>query len=278
MVGGDTQATYDAEYISAEVWFLLAPTTLLATLATGGVLMKELGAFGASVAWESVLHGSLALLALLATWRAYDVFRGQGAAGLRALTTPVIFAMGMGLALVASGGVAISAMIFLPGMDWGTIPANVLGFPAVVPCVHLLVLRARALRSDPAFLPSSMKLRYTLFANAVVLVALVGFQWVSHGPLPFDQALWRDPASSGPYPPFLRHRMADSLVLHGTLVGLGSDEVQALLGPPQYGGDSSRMKYELGEARGIDGCCGEYLLLTLDSRGRVIDAYTYLVD
>jgi hypothetical protein len=93
-------------------------------------------------------------------------------------------------------------------------------------------------------------------------------------PLPFVSAWWlkTTPETTG----FLkvRNRFADWLVMTGQLKGKSREEVLAVLGPPPAA-DKFRdwdLVYVLGPERGLFQIDYEWLVMRLDSSGRVSDA------
>jgi hypothetical protein len=88
-------------------------------------------------------------------------------------------------------------------------------------------------------------------------------------PLPFDRAVWN--AEAKDIDDFRRHRMADWLLKQRRLVGMSRAEIVSMLGDPT---ETSHFReyelvYVLGNERGWMSIDSEWLLMRLDSSGRV---------
>jgi hypothetical protein len=88
-------------------------------------------------------------------------------------------------------------------------------------------------------------------------------------PLPFDRAVWN--AEAADLDDFRRHRMADWLLKERRLVGMSRAEIVSMLGEPT---DTSHFRdydlvYVLGGERGWMSIDSEWLLMKLDTSGRV---------
>ena len=92
------------------------------------------------------------------------------------------------------------------------------------------------------------------------------------GPLPFVRSWWQ--ADDWLDPLHKRHRIADGLLLTGTLVGKSRAEIVAMLGEPpktDYFEDWS-LVYMLGSERGLFSIDSEWLAMRLDITGAVTQA------
>lgn len=88
-------------------------------------------------------------------------------------------------------------------------------------------------------------------------------------PLPFDRAVWN--GESEGMDDYRRHRMADSLVQERSLIGMSRSEVVSMLGEPTQTSHFREydLVYVLGDERGWISIDSEWLLMRLDSAGRV---------
>jgi hypothetical protein len=256
-------SAWQRRLLVAESALLLGPVAAVALLAFAFALLSalRLTPAGALV----LANGVVALLALFATMRGVAAYRLRGDDGLRALSRRTLSAMVAGVMLVGLGALAACVEVGMPTLDSGVLPANLLGLPAVVPCVHLLWLRANALRGE------AVKTRRLWAAPAMFALALAALQWLTTGPLAFDRARWDALADVAHDPWFRRQRMADALLADEALVGRTRAEIVALLGEPDYDGEG--MTYALGRARGIDGFGDDLLRLSFDADGRVAQAH-----
>ncbi|MER9128822.1 hypothetical protein [Mesorhizobium sp. M0768] len=95
---------------------------------------------------------------------------------------------------------------------------------------------------------------------------------VFFGPLPFVRSWWQDDNWLDPL--HKRHRIADSLVLTGWLVGKSRAEVLAALGaPPETDKFSDwSLVYVLGPERGLLSIDYEWLAIRTDDAGSVTEA------
>jgi hypothetical protein len=255
--------------VVAESWLLLAPTTLLTVAASAFALLFALRGTPSSAL--VAVNGVLAVLALVATWTASGAYRRHGDDGLLVLWPPVVLAMRAGVLLVGLGVLGVLVERVASPIDTGALGFNVLGALAIVPCVHLLWLRARAIRAQAA--PPADGSGRTWPALVVLAVALLALQWLTTGPLPFDRARWDALVGDQEDPWHRRQRMADSLLLDGSLIGRTRAEVVARLGEPHSAtSDDGALVYLLGDSREIAGFGSDELWLTLDSQKRVAEA------
>lgn len=112
------------------------------------------------------------------------------------------------------------------------------------------------------------------WALAALLLALVGgsLWWRSRGAR-FDAALWRDPRRAYSEEDPVRLRMVDDLLRRHPLRGMTRAQVVALLGEPRptrYFREYD-LVYWLGPERGWLSMDSEWLVVRLDSRGRVAE-------
>ncbi len=103
---------------------------------------------------------------------------------------------------------------------------------------------------------------------ALAVVAVLGVRWAWFPGRPFDPVAWQDEAQVlyG-----VRLEMADRLVARGTLLGQTRAEAVGLLGEPpptEYFTDWD-LVYWLGPERGFFSIDAEWLVLRLDTAGRV---------
>lgn len=99
----------------------------------------------------------------------------------------------------------------------------------------------------------------------------LGYLYWGTRPLAFERVVWDANADNWNDDHNRRHRMADWLIKKGRLSGLTRAEAVALLGEPpatNYFRDYD-LVYNLGSERGFVGIDSEWLLLTLDTQGRV---------
>ena len=112
-----------------------------------------------------------------------------------------------------------------------------------------------------------------LAALAACVLSLVAYRAMSTpGPLPFNRADWD--AALADWQDTTRHRMADTLLQSGQLIGKSRDDVIDLLGAPTPTGHFSDwdLIYILGAERGYISIDSEWLLIRLDSGGKVSEA------
>ena len=120
---------------------------------------------------------------------------------------------------------------------------------------------------------SKFKWRRALGLVALVLAvgisAIIATNYWKTRPLSFDRAAW-DAATPG-IDDFRRHRMADWLIRERRLIGMSRAEVISLLGKPTTTGHFRNydLVYVLGNERGWISIDSEWLLMRLDSAGRV---------
>ena len=88
----------------------------------------------------------------------------------------------------------------------------------------------------------------------------------------FTPALWQDPKASQ-YPRFIRGCLVDDLMAHTPIRGRSRADIVALLGePPQTGYFKDYdLVYWLGPERGLMSIDSEWLVMRLDSTGRVAE-------
>ncbi len=105
-------------------------------------------------------------------------------------------------------------------------------------------------------------------------VVVVSFYLVFRGPLPFVKSWWQAGQEDWDDDWNRRHRMADWMLLTGTLSGLTQAEVIEKLGepPPTNYFREWSMVYMLGSERGFMSIDSEWLVLRVDSAGHVSDA------
>jgi hypothetical protein len=248
--------------VAAEALLLLGPATIVTWVLFAVALLFSLRGTPANLFVAG--NGVLAVYALSATWVAVAGFRARGEEALVEMRPWMIFFMGVGLALIALGALALVVESIAAPIDTGALAFNLIGLPAVVPCVHLLWLRKRALST----VAEGRRAWIALVGLAVVLAAL---QWIATGPLPFDRESWDAHANDTADPWFRRQRMADWLMLDGSLVGHSRAEVMSLLGKPDNDSEHG-LSYVLGDARGLEGFGNDLLSLPVDARGRVTGA------
>ncbi|TIX38912.1 MAG: hypothetical protein E5V36_20800 [Mesorhizobium sp.] len=106
--------------------------------------------------------------------------------------------------------------------------------------------------------------------TAMVMIVYAVF----FGPLPFIRSWWQVGDYSWHDPLHKRHRIADSLVLTGWLVGKSRAEVLAALGaPPETDKFSDwSLVYVLGPERGLLSIDYEWLAIRTDDAGSVTEA------
>jgi len=110
--------------------------------------------------------------------------------------------------------------------------------------------------------------------TAILLIVIAGYWCIVDAPLPFNETWWRQGEKNYGDPFRRRHRIADWLILWGSLKGWSRADVVALLGEPtptEYFREWN-MVYILGRERGFIAIDSEWLVLRLDSRGRVQEA------
>ena len=111
-------------------------------------------------------------------------------------------------------------------------------------------------------------------AAAGVVLALVAWQ-VFHPGREFDPAVWRD---GDPADEYARHRMADRLVAHRTLVGRTRAEVVAMLGeplPPRAWDDPGDLTYHLGRERDFLSIDSEWMTVRVGADRRAVRAWVW---
>lgn len=249
--------------VSGEAWFLLVPTTVAVLFLTFFAAVLVLRFSAASVLVFA--NGVLALAALFATIRVFNVYEARGDEGLVSLPAHLLIAMVAGLVMVALGGLALLIEYVASPVDTGAMGFNLLGLPAVVPCIHLLWLRSRACRR----LASTRTLSGRRWLAPVVLgLAFPALQWLATGPLPFDRGRWDALAEARNDPWFQRQRMSDWLILDASLVGRSRADVIARLGLADADYDGA-IVYQLGDSRDVGGFGNDLLWLELDARDRV---------
>lgn len=117
-----------------------------------------------------------------------------------------------------------------------------------------------------------MKNRLIRAAIAFFAVCGIGYA-ASAAPLPFVQQWWNAPVPRTGDLLFLRHRIADGLVVSQALIGRSRVEIERKLGPANevdYGGEPALL-YRLGSERGFIQIDDEWLIIRLDAAGVASD-------
>jgi hypothetical protein len=105
---------------------------------------------------------------------------------------------------------------------------------------------------------------------AILLAMTMGVRRVYFPGHSFDRNAWHDPVL---YEQGVRLAMADRFVARGTLIGKARSEVVAMLGEPSDEGFFKEwdLVYCLGTERAFFAIDSEWLVLRLDSTGRVVE-------
>lgn len=115
----------------------------------------------------------------------------------------------------------------------------------------------------------------TLTGVVLALMLASGFVWwrFTHGPLPFDEAIWDASGFPGDKS-FSRHRMADGLIESRALVGKSREDALAMLGEPSDAdfGEHWNIVFRLGQCRHIVGIDTEFLAVHIDDAGKIAEA------
>lgn len=108
---------------------------------------------------------------------------------------------------------------------------------------------------------------------AIAAVIFSAYYVAEHAPLPFIASWWKIDKAEWNDTWHKRHRIADGLVLSGSLIGLTSEEIKAKWGKTSKTSFFREwdMVYHLGSETGFISIDGEWLVIKLNDHGVAVD-------